>query len=113
MNRSILERELKKAGVTIKGWVPVFQCDTCGLTWEPFKETLDASATAKFDYWQCPSRCNAEMSVSREIKTALPTFVMINDVPGMLFGDEDQAEFEAYVSSMEATIVPGSIDKPS
>ncbi|MGH9970207.1 MAG: hypothetical protein ACREBG_20760 [Pyrinomonadaceae bacterium] len=112
MNRSILERELKKAGVTLKGWMPVLQCDDCKLNWEPFNPTVGASApTAKFDYWQCPNKCNSAAQVSHQIKTALPRYVVINDVPGMLFGDEDQAEFETYVRSMDATIVPGRVKK--
>ena len=41
--------------------------------------------------------------MSREIQTALPRYVMINDVPGMIFGDEDLPEFERYVRSMDAT----------
>jgi hypothetical protein len=28
---------------------------------------------------------------------------MINDVPGMLFGEGDREEFEEYVHSMDAT----------
>ena len=53
----------------------------------------------------CPNKCNADAEVGFEIKTAIPTYVMINDVPGMIFGDEDLEEFERYVRSMDATEV--------
>ena len=107
MNRSILERELKKAGVSLKGWLPVLQCDSCKQHWEPFGAAVGSGApTARLDYWQCPNKCNAGKSVGREIKTAIPRYVVINDIPGMLFGDEDLPEFETYVRSMDATEVP-------
>jgi hypothetical protein len=53
----------------------------------------------------CPNKCNADADVGIEIKTAIPTYVMINDVPGMIFGAEDREEFERYVRSMDATEV--------
>jgi hypothetical protein len=40
-----------------------------------------------------------------EIKTAIPRYVMINDVPGMIFDDEDLPDFERYVRSMDVTQV--------
>lgn len=107
MNRSILERELKKASVSLKGWLPVLECDVCKERWRPFNAAAGATApTAKLDYWRCPNNCNAATQVSREIQTALPKYVMINDIPGMIFGDEDLPEFERYVRSMDATEIP-------
>lgn len=108
MNRSILERELKKVGISLNGWLPVLQCDACNHRWRPFNAAVGpAEPTAKLNYWQCPNKCNAENQVSREIQTVIPRYLVINDVPGMIFGDEDVAEFERYVRSMDATIVPG------
>ena len=31
---------------------------------------------------------------------------MINDIPGMIFDDEDLPEFERYVRSMDLTEIP-------
>jgi hypothetical protein len=109
MNRSLLERELKGVGVTLKGWLPVLQCDTCKNYWEPFSTAVGATAqspTVRFDYWQCKNRCNAGYHPSYEMQTALPKYVVLNDIPGMLFGDGDLEEFEEYVRSMDATEVP-------
>jgi hypothetical protein len=53
----------------------------------------------------CPKKCNADAEVGLDIKTAIPRFVVVNDVPGMIFGDEDLQEFERYVRSMDATEV--------
>jgi hypothetical protein len=105
MNRDILESELKRAGISLNGWLPVLQCDTCKKRWEPFAVAVDgpSAPTARFDYWVCPNKCNADAQVGLEIKTVLPRYVMINDVPGMIFGDEDLPEFERYVRSMDAT----------
>ena len=105
MNRDILESELKRAGVSLNGWLPMLQCDTCKKRWEPFAVAVDgpSAPTARFDYWVCPNKCNANAEVGLEIKTVLPRYVMINDVPGMVFGDEDLPEFERYVRSMDAT----------
>ncbi len=105
MNRDTLESELKRAGVSLNGWLPVLQCETCKKRWEPFAVGVDgpAAPTARFDYWVCPNKCNADAQVGLEIQTVLPRYVMINDVPGMIFGDEDLPEFERYVRSMEAT----------
>jgi hypothetical protein len=104
MNRSILERELKKVRVSLKGWVPALECDDCKQIWQPFHAAVGATApTAKLDYWRCPNNCNFTTEVSHEIQTALPRYVIINDVPGMIFGDEDLPEFERYVRSMDAT----------
>ena len=110
MNRSILESELKKVGITLNGWMPVFQCDTCKRRWEPF-DRVDrvvgpAAPTARFDYWKCPNRCNATARVSREVQTATPKCVVINEIPGMIFGDEDLPEFHRYVRAMDATEIP-------
>jgi len=107
MNRSILERELKKVGVSLNGWLPVLQCDACKRRWEPFQATVGAAApTARFDYWKCPNKCNAATQVGREIQTVIPKFVVINDIPGMIFSNEDLPEFERYVRSMDATEIP-------
>lgn len=107
MNRDKLETALKQAGVSLNGWLPVLQCDSCKKRWEPFAVAVDgpSAPTARFDYWMCPNKCNADADVGIEIKTAIPTYVMINDVPGMIFADEDLEEFERYVRSMDATEV--------
>jgi hypothetical protein len=107
MNRNALERELKKVGVSLKGWLPVLQCDVCKHHWEPFSTAVGATApTVRFDYWQCKNNCNAGSHPSYELQIALPKYVVINDVPGMLFGEGDLEEFEKYVKSMDATEIP-------
>lgn len=107
MNRNALERELKQVGVSLKGWLPVLQCDVCKHHWEPFSTAVGASnPTIRFDYWKCKNRCNASFRPSRELQVALPKYVVINDIPGMLFGDGDLEEFEQYVRSMDATEIP-------
>lgn len=106
MNREQLERELKRAHVNLNGWLPVLQCDICKKRWEPFAVAAGENApTARFDYWKCPNKCNAESRLEPEAMTAMPRHVVINDVPGMIFGDEDLIEFERYVRSMDATEV--------
>jgi hypothetical protein len=107
MNRSILAKELKTAGVNLNGWMPVLQCEACKHRWEAFHTTVGSSATtAKVDYWMCPNKCNATAQISREIETIIPKYVVINGIPGMIFGDEDLLEFERYACSMDSTIVP-------
>jgi len=104
MDRSTLERDLKRVGVSLKGWLPVLQCDVCKHHWEPFSTAVGATApTIRFDYWQCKNECNAGFQPSRELQTVLPKYVVINDIPGMLFGEGDLEEFEEYVRSMDAT----------
>jgi hypothetical protein len=111
MNRSILETELKRVGISLSGWLPVLQCAACKHRWEPFYAVAGASApTARLDYWKCPNQCNAKASVPQEIQAALPQYVMLNDIPGMVFGDDDLQEFERYVRSMDATVVPNRAD---
>jgi hypothetical protein len=110
MNRNTLERDLKKVGVTIKGWMPVLQCDVCKQHWEPFSTAVGASApTVRVDYWQCKNKCNAGAQPSQELQTVLPKYIVLNDVPAMLFGEGDLEEFEQYVGSMDATIVPNRV----
>ena len=107
MNRSILETKLKQVGVTLNGWMPVLLCDACKHRWEPFNLATGSSApTARFDYWKCPNNCNADAQIISEIQTAMPRYIVMNNVPGMIFGDEDLPEFERYVRSMDATEVP-------
>jgi hypothetical protein len=104
MNRDDLQRDLKKVGVTLKGWMPVLQCDVCKHHWEPFSVAVGSNApTVRFDYWQCKNRCNANAQPSHDLQVALPRYVVLNDIPGMLFGDGDLAEFKEYVCSMDAT----------
>ena len=104
MNRDALETELKRAKVSLDGWLPVLQCNVCKRRWEPFVVMTGASApTARFDYWVCPNKCNADAQVGLSVQTAIPRFVVINGIPGMIFGDEDLPEFERYVHSMDAT----------
>jgi len=106
MNREQLESELKRAHVSVNGWLPVLQCDICKRRWEPFATAVgDIAATARFDYWICPNRCNKAAKVPLEVKTAVPRYVVINDVPGMVFDDADYEEFDRYVRSMDATEV--------
>lgn len=107
MNRSILEQELKRVNVSLKGWLPVLECNDCKERWEPFNEAVGEQApTAKLDYWRCPHNCNATKKVSREVQIALPRYVILNGIPGMIFGDEDLPEFRRYVRSMDATEIP-------
>ena len=106
MNRTILEQELKAVGVSLNGWMPVFLCDNCKHRWEPFQPPVgSAAATARLDYWRCPHGCNANAEVSRTIQTALPSYICLNDIPGMIFDDEDAEEFARYVRSMDMTEV--------
>jgi hypothetical protein len=107
MNRSILVTELKTVGVSLSGWMPVLQCDACKHRWEPFHAAVGSSApTARVDYWKCPNKCNATAQVSRELETTIPRYVVLDDIPGMIFGDEDLLEFERYLRSMDSTITP-------
>lgn len=104
MNRTILEQELKAAGVSLNGWMPVFQCDNCNHHWEPFQAAVGSAApTARLDYWRCPNGCNRNAEVSRSIQTALPKYICLNDIPGMVFDDNDEEEFARYVRSMDLT----------
>jgi hypothetical protein len=104
MNREQLESALKRAHVSVNGWLPVLQCDICKRRWEPFAKAVgDLEQTARFDYWLCPNQCNRNASVPLEVKTAIPRYVVINDVPGMVFDDDDLKEFDRYVRSMDAT----------
>ncbi|PWT83226.1 MAG: hypothetical protein C5B44_00920 [Acidobacteria bacterium] len=104
MNRNVLKRELKKIGISLDGWLPVVQCDVCKRRWEPFNAEVGPSArTARFDYWKCPNRCNAKAKPGWEVQTAIPRYLVINDIAGMIFDDEDLPEFERYVHSMDAT----------
>ena len=106
MNREQLESELKRAHVSVNGWLPVLQCDICKQRWEPFATAAgDNAPTARFDYWLCPNKCNQQTSVPLEVKVAIPRYVVINDVPGMVFSNEDLEEFTRYVRSMDATEV--------
>ena len=106
MNREQLESELKRAHVSVNGWLPVLQCDICNRRWEPFATAVgDMGATARFDYWLCPNKCNQQSAVPLEVRTAIPRYVVINDVPGMVFSDDDLEEFTRYVRSMDATEV--------
>lgn len=106
MNRERLELELKRAHVNLNGWLPVLQCDICKNRWEPFAVAAGEQApTARFDYWKCPNKCNAETQLAAEATTVMPRYVVINDVPGMIFGEQDLADFERYVRSMDATEV--------
>ena len=107
MNRSTIELELRRVGISLNGWVPVLMCNACKHRWEPFRVAVGETApTARFDYWRCPNKCNAKLDVAREVQTAIPKYLVINDVPGMIFGDDDLPEFERYVRSMDATEVP-------
>ena len=106
MNRSTVERELKRVGVILNGWMPVLQCDACRRRWEPFQYLGDESApTVRLDYWRCPNGCNSLLDASDALKTAIPRYVEVKDNPGMIFGDEDLPDFERYVSSMDVTEV--------
>jgi len=106
MNRSILEKELKKAHVSFKGWVSL-ECDDCKEVWQPFNEAIgDNSPTAKLEFWRCPNNCNRGTVVSQGLQTASPKYIMLRDIPGMVFGDEDLPQFERYVRSMDATEIP-------
>jgi hypothetical protein len=107
VNRSTLELELKKVGISLNGWLPVLMCDACKHRWEPFKVAVGSTApTARLDYWKCPNGCNLAVDVGREVQTVIPKYVVINDIPGMIFGGDDLPEFERYVRSMDATEVP-------
>ena len=44
MNRPIIETELKKAHVSLKGWVAL-ECDDCKDVWQPFNEAIGAKRT--------------------------------------------------------------------
>jgi hypothetical protein len=107
MNRSTLARELKAVGVRLDGWMPVVQCDVCENRWEPFAKGVGSSAaTARFDYWKCPNGCNASEKLSRQTEAVIPRYVVISDIPGMVFGEDDLAEFKRYALSMDATQIP-------
>ena len=75
-------------------------------TIQRFSRGIVAAPTARLDYWRCPNGCNANAEVSGSIQTALPRYVCINDIPGMVLDDEDAEEFARYVRSMDLTEVP-------
>ncbi len=107
MNRASLAKELKQAGVSLNGWMPVLRCDTCQRWWEPFAvRSGPAAPTARLDYWKCPNGCNAAAEVDAAARTVTPRHLVINGIPGMIFGDDDLPEFERYARSMDATEVP-------
>jgi hypothetical protein len=107
MNRTILARELKAVGVRLDGWMPVLRCDVCQNRWEPFARVVGASTpTARFDYWKCPNGCNASKKLSRQTETVIPRYVVVRDIPGMVFGEDDLLEFERFALSMDATQIP-------
>ena len=107
MNRSILTIELKTVGVSLHGWMPVLQCDACKHRWEPFQTAVGSSASALGpDYWKCPNNCNATAQMSLSIETIIPQQVVVNNIPGIIFGDDDLVEFERYAHSMDVTQVP-------
>ena len=111
MNRSSLESQLKRIGVSLSGWLPVLQCDACKQRWEPFNAAVGANApTVRLNYWKCPNQCNSKARVPPEVQTAMPRYVSLNDIPGMVFDDEDLQEFERYVHSMDLTVVPNRVD---
>lgn len=104
MNRTILERDLKAVGVSLNGWMPLLRCDTCNYRWEPFHAVVGSTVPiARLDYWRCPNGCNATAEVSRSIQIALPRYININDIPGMVFGEKDAEEFGRFVRSMDLT----------
>ncbi len=106
MNREQLERELKRVHVDLDGWLPVLQCDICEKRWEPFAAAAGENApTARFDYWMCPNKCNATLELAPQATTAIPRHVVIKDVHGMVFDEEDLVNFERYVRSMDVTEV--------
>jgi hypothetical protein len=45
------------------------------------------------------------------MQAVIPRYVVIDEIPGMIFGDEDLREFERYVRSMDATEVPNRTAK--
>ena len=104
MNRNLLESELKTIGVTMTGWDLVLRCDKCGKTWEPFQD-VEPGVTMRMDYWRCPRGCNGRAMLNQQLKTVIPRRVVINDVAGFIFSDEDLADFREYVNSMETTQV--------
>ncbi len=107
MKRDQLETELKRVHVNLDGWLPVLQCDVCDKRWEPYTAAAagENAATARFDYWMCPNKCNSHLRLAPEATTAIPRHIVINDVHGMVFDDEDLTEFERYVRSMDVTQV--------
>ena len=104
MNRNLLESELKTIGVTMTGWDLVLRCDKCLKTWEPF-QGVEPGVTMRLDYWRCPSGCNGRARLNQQVRSVVPRRVVINDVPGFIFSDDDLAEFREYVNSMETTQV--------
>jgi hypothetical protein len=111
MKRNVFERELKNVGVTMQGWDPVFRCDACGKRWQPFNQPGEPTApTARLDYWKCPNKCNDEAEPSRAMSVITPRYVLQNDIPGVVFGDEDLKDFEQFVRSMDATEISNTAD---
>jgi hypothetical protein len=99
MNRSTVERELKRVGVILNGWMPVLQCDACKRRWEPFQYLGEESApTVRLDYWRCPNGCNSLLEASDALKNCNSQVCRgERTIRGMIFGDEDLPDFERYV----------------
>jgi len=104
MNRRLLESELKKVGVTIIGWRSFLECDVCKQRWHPFASSDDESfVDVQSGYWKCPNGCNQNARVNPQMEAITPKHVVINDIPGMIFAEEDLSEFEKFVGSMDNT----------
>lgn len=104
MNRRVLESELKKVGVSMIGWGPILQCDACKQRWHPFTIPDDESfVEVQSGYWKCPNGCNQNARVNPQMEAVTPKQVVINDVPGIIFDEEDLREFEEFVRSMDIT----------
>lgn len=106
MNRRFLEAELKKAGVTLEGWEAMLACDRCKQRWRPFTVVDGCSGCAvQPDYWKCPRGCNAAVGVNPQIENPAAEYVVISDIPGVVFAADDLREFEIFVKSIDNTEV--------
>jgi hypothetical protein len=53
-----------------------------------------------------PTSVMPPLTVSREVQTVMPKCVVVREIPGMIFGEEDLPEFQRYVGAMDATEGP-------
>ncbi len=113
MNRQLLESELKKAGVKVLGWEFTLRCDTCGRRWEPFIRPDDDESRIKVrpGYWKCPSGCNRAAKANPQVEAATPRCVVVNDMTGVVFDEEDFKDFKDYVISVNETEVQRPSDR--
>ena len=106
MDRHLLEIELEKVCVRVLGWDFTLRCDTCGRRWERFIPPDDESPIeVRPGFWKCQSGCNRAARANPQVEAATPQRVVVNDMTGVVFDEEDFKDFKDYVISVNETEV--------